>query len=189
MLMAKTANSEKKQFKGQYDKEEVLYVFRKHPVVMRRGLIYFMLAILAGTIPSFIKPEFSYLYGGLAAGFLLGLILMFPSWVYWYFSVYIITDQRFVQSTQKGFFHKKVVDIAINQIQMVNYEVKGVQETLLGFGTIMIQTFIGDLVIHDVHKPEHVQHELLGLLRERGIAVNDSAPAPVDIQSDENEEE
>lgn len=132
-----------------------------------------MLAILLGTVPSFIKPEFSYLYGGLAAGFLLGLILIFPSWIYWYFSVYIVTDQRFVQITQKGFFHKKVVDIAINQIQMVNYEVNGIQETLLGFGTIMVQTYIGDLTIHDVHKPEHIQHELLGLLRERGIALAD----------------
>jgi hypothetical protein len=182
MLMA-NKSKEKKQFRGQYDNEEVLMVFRKHPVIMRRGLILFMVAILLGTIPSFIKPEFSYLYGGLAAGFVLGLLLIFPSWVYWYFSVYIVTDQRFVQITQKGFFHKKVIDIAINQIQMVNYEISGIQETLLGFGTIMIQTYIGDLVIHDVHKPAHIQHELLGLLRERGIAINDSNP-PADINSD-----
>lgn len=182
------AKDKKRDFRGQYDNEEVLYVFRKHPVVMRKGLILFMIAILLGTIPSFIKPEFSYLYGGLAAGFLLGIILLFPSWVYWYFSVYIVTDQRFVQTTQKGLFHRKVVDIAINQIQMVNYEVKGIQETMLGFGTIMIQTFIGDLVIHDVHKPAHVQHELLGILRERGIAVSDSAPPAQEEQLDDKEE-
>lgn len=174
MLMpkAESGSKEKKLFKGQYDDEEVLMVFRKHPVVMRKGLILFMVAILLGTIPSFIKPEFSYLYGGLAIGFLLGLILIFPSWVYWYFSVYIVTDKRLVQISQKGFFHRKVVDLAINQIQMVNFEVKGIQETLLGFGTIMIQTFVGDLVIHDVHKPEHIQHELLEILRERGIAIH-----------------
>jgi uncharacterized membrane protein YdbT with pleckstrin-like domain len=112
----------------------------------------------------------------LFGGFVFSAILFFPSWMYWYFSIYIVTDQRLIQIIQKGFFHKKVVDIAINQIQMVNYEVSGIQETLLGFGTIMIQTFVGDLVINDVHKPAHIQHELLGLLRERGIAVNDSAP-------------
>lgn len=172
MPKAEQEQKEKKSFKGQYDNEEVLMVFRKHPVVMRKGLILFMFAILLGTIPSFIKPEFSYLYGGLAAGFVLGIILIFPSWIYWYFSVYIVTDRRLVQIHQKGFFHKRVVDFALNQIQMVNYEISGIQETLLGFGTIMIQTFVGDLVIHDVHKPEHIQHELLGILRERGIAIH-----------------
>lgn len=167
-----TGMSSAKAFRGQYDDEEVLYVFRKHPVIMRRGLIYFMLAILLGTIPSFIKPELSYFYGGLAAGFALGLLLIFPSWVYWYFSVYIVTDQRFIQSTQKGFFNKKVIDLALGQIQMINYEIRGVQETLLGFGTITVQTMVGNLVIHDVHKPAHVQHELLEILRSRGYATS-----------------
>lgn len=161
-----------KAFKGQYEDEEVLYVFRKHPVVMRRGLIYFMIAILLGTIPSFVKPEMSVFYAGLGGGLLLGMLLMFPSWIYWYFSVYIVTDKRFIQSTQKGFFNKKVIDLALSQIQMVNYEVKGIQETLLGFGTITVQTFVGNLVIKDVHKPPHVQHELLEILRSRGYASN-----------------
>lgn len=165
-------------FRGQYEDEEVLFVFRKHPVVMRKGLILFMVAILLGTIPSFIKPEMSYFFGGLAAGFVMGLILAFPAWIYWYFSVYIVTDQRFIQVTQKGFFNKKVIDLALNQIQMVNYEVSGVQETLLGFGTITVQTFVGNLVIHNVHKPAHVQHELLSILRERGIATTTSVTSP-----------
>ena len=168
--MANSTN--KKQFRGQYENEEVLYVFRKHPVVMRRGLIYLMIAILLGTIPSFIKPELSYFYLGVGGGFLLGLLVMFPSWIYWYFSVYIVTDQRLIQITQKGFFHKKVVDLALNQIQMVNYEISGIQETLLGFGTIMVQTVVGDLTVHDVHKPAEVQKELLQILRARGIAIH-----------------
>ena len=63
-------------FRGQYDDEEVLFMFRKHPVVMRKGLILFMLAILLGTIPSFVKPEMSYFFGGLAGGFILGILVM-----------------------------------------------------------------------------------------------------------------
>lgn len=178
MAHPKTA---KKQFRDQYDNEEVLLVFRKHPVMMRKGLIIAALGLLAVPLyvlaVSYLKPSLTPTPEGylllLLAGFVFSAILFFPSWMYWYFSVYIVTDQRFIQITQKGFFHKKVVDIAINQIQMVNYEVSGIQETLLGFGTMMIQTYIGDLVIHDVHKPAHIQHELLGLLRERGIALSD----------------
>lgn len=166
------AKNQNKQFKGQYDDEEVLYVFRKHPVVMRKGLILFMVAILLGTIPSFIKPEFSYLYGGLAAGFVLGIIVMFPSWIYWYFTVYIMTNQRFIQQVQKGFFKRSYSDIALKHVQSLNYEVYGVQETLLGFGSLMIQTYLGDIVIRDVHHPEKITNALFEILREHGAVVD-----------------
>jgi hypothetical protein len=167
------AKNQKKQFKGQYDNEEVLYVFRKHPVVMRKGLILFMVAILLGTIPSFIKPEFSYLYGGLAAGFVLGIIVMFPSWIYWYFTVYIMTDQRFIQQVQRGFFKKSYSDIALKHVQSLNYEIYGVQETLLGYGSLMIQTYLGDIIIHDVHHPEKITNSLFEILREHGAVIDD----------------
>lgn len=155
-------------FKGQYDDENVLLVFRKHPVVMRKGLILFMFAILLGTVPSFIKPELSYFYAGLGGGFLLGFLVAFPSWVYWYFSVFILTDQRFIQITQKGFFHRTVSDVGINHIQSVNFQIAGVQETLLGYGSVLFQTYLGDILIHDVHKPEDISNEVFGYLREYG---------------------
>jgi hypothetical protein len=166
-----------KYFTDQYDDEEVLLVFNKHPVVMRKGLIILMLAIAAGTLPSFVKPEMSVLGFGLLGGFLLGAILFFPSWIAWKFSVYIVTDQRLIQITQKGLFKRSVVDLALPQIQMVNYSINGFQETLLGFGTIVVQTYVGDLTIHDVHHPAKIQKELLKILRDRGIATT-SYPNP-----------
>jgi hypothetical protein len=165
-------NKAEKFFEDQLDGEELLFVFRKHPIVMRRGLILAMLAVLLGTIPSLIKPEYSYLFGGLAAGLILAGIVFLPSWITWFYSVFILTDQRFIQITQKGLWKRSVVDIGLNQIQMVNYEVAGFQETVLGFGTIMMQTFVGDLVIHDVHHPAKTQKKLLGILREKGIVAN-----------------
>lgn len=163
------AKKPKKYFDDQLDGEELLYVFKKHPVVMRKGLIYAMIAILLGTLPSLVKPEYSYLFGGLGAGFFLAAIVFMPSWISWNYSVYIVTDQRLIQLTQKGFWNKSVVDIGLNQIQMVNYDVSGLEETLLGFGTITIQTFVGDLVIHDVHHPAKTQKKILSILRERGF--------------------
>lgn len=166
-----------KLFRDQYDDEEVLYVFRKHPVVMRRGLIYCMLAILVGTIPSFITPELSYFYAGVGAGFVIGLLLMLPSWIYWYFSLFIVTDKRFVQMTQKGFFKRSFSDIGLKQIQSVNYQVVGMQETLLGFGTMVVQTYLGDIVIHDVHHPEKTSKEVSKILREHG-GIHDTMDEP-----------
>ena len=157
-----------KYFKEQFDDEEVMLVFRKHPVVMRRGLILFMLALLLGTIPALVKPQYSYFFGGLAAGFLLGFICIFPAWVRWHFSVYIMTDKRFIQQT-RSLFQVNVVDIGLEQVQMINYQIAGIQETLLNFGTIVVQTYVGDLVIRDVHKPAKIQKKMIHILRELGI--------------------
>lgn len=179
--------NDKKYFEDQLDGEELIYVFRKHPVVMRKGLIYAMIAIVLGTLPSLIKPEYIYLFGGLAGGFFLALLVMLPFWIGWYYSVYIVTDQRLIQISQKGFWNKSVVDIGLNQIQMVNYEVKGLEETLLGFGTINIQTFVGDLVIHDIHHPAITQKKLLGILREKGFLSNTMPKILQDQELDEEE--
>ena len=53
---------------------------------------------------------------------------------------------------QKGLWKHSVVDIGLDKIQTISYEINGLQETLLGFGTIVIQTYVGELVIHDVHQ-------------------------------------
>ena len=163
------AKSPDKLFADQFDDEEVLMVFRKHPVVMRVGLIIASFAILLGTIPALIKPEFSWFFGGLAGGFVLSILVFSPYWISWYYSVFIVTNQRFLQITQKGLFTRSMVGINITQIQMVNYEVAGIQETLLGFGTLVLQTYVGSLTIHEVHHPGKMQKELLQILRSQGV--------------------
>src|SRR5688572_28469493 len=112
-----------KYFEDQFDDEEVLFVFRKHPIVMRRGLVFGMLAILLGTVPSLFMPEYSVYLIGLSVGILVGFLLFLPSWIGWHFSVFIVTDQRLIQITQRGLFHRSVVDMGLSQIQMINYEV------------------------------------------------------------------
>jgi uncharacterized membrane protein YdbT with pleckstrin-like domain len=163
-----------KYFEDQFDDEEVLFVFHKHPIVMRRGLVFGLFGPLIGVLPAAVKPSlgFGYFFGGLLVGSILGLIIFFPSWLGWHFSVFIITDQRFIQITQKGLFHRSVADLGLAQIQSVNYEISGLQETLLGFGTIRMQTYVGDLAVKDVHHPAKVQKKLLSILRKEGINTN-----------------
>jgi hypothetical protein len=177
-----------KYFDDQFDDEEVLFVFRKHPVVMRKGLIFGMLGLLIGVLPAAVKPDlgFGWFFAGLGIGAVVGCLLFSPWWISWYYSVFIVTDQRLIQITQKGLFHRSVVDMRLNQIQMVNYQIAGLQETLLGFGTIMMQTFVGDLIIHDVHHPAVIQKKLLETLRNNGIVAE---PYPAVDASEEFAEE
>jgi len=157
-----------KHFKEQFDDEEVKLVFRKHPLVMRKGLILASVVLLISVIPALIKPQYNYFFGGLGIGFLAAAVVMFPFWVKWHFSVYIMTNQRFIQQT-RSLLQVNVVDISLEQIQMINYQVVGLEETLLGFGTIIVQTYAGDLVIHDVHHPAKIQKAMIHNLRELGI--------------------
>lgn len=162
-----------KYFADQFDDEEVLYVFRKHPVVMRKGLIYGLLFLVVGVLPSAIWPQigFGWFFGGLAIGVVAGAIFFMPWWITWHFSVFVITDQRFIEIIQKGLFKKRVNDIKLSQIQSVSYEISGISETLLGFGTIKLRSYIGEIVVTQVHHPAKVQKKLTELLR-------DYAPLP-----------
>jgi hypothetical protein len=79
-----------------------------------------------------------------------------------------MTSHRFIQQT-RSLLQVNVVDISLEQIQMINYQIVGLEETMLGFGTIIVQTYAGDLVIHDVHHPAKVQKKMIHVLRELGI--------------------
>lgn len=155
----------KKYFKDQYDDEEFLLMFRRHPVVMRKHLIFFCVALLVGSLPSLVNPDMMVFFVGLSLGGGIGILVLFYGWIGWYYSVFLVTNQRFIEIKQKGLFNKSVVDIALDQIQMVNYQIKGMQETLLGFGTLSVQTMVGELVISEIHKPAKVQKELSRVIR------------------------
>lgn len=175
-----------KYFDDQFDDEEVLFVFHKHPIVMRRGLVIGMVAWLLGPVYTLgltythpnNPPNLTFFGLSLVVSIVLGMILFTPSWIGWHFSVFIVTDQRFIQITQKGLFHRSVADLGLAQIQSVNYEVNGLQETLLGFGTIKMQTYVGDLTIHEVHHPAKIQKRLLSILRKEGITTNPYPASP-----------
>ena len=182
----KSADKKREQFEGQGADEEVLEMFRKHPVVMRKGLIVSALGLLAGPlyvlVVSYVRPDSVpspnvYLLL-LLASFVLAGILFFPTWMSWYFSVYLITNQRFIQVYQKGFFHKSVADTPLSQIQSVNYEISGIQETLLGFGTIIVQTYLGDIVMHEMHHPAKTSTIITDVLREQGVSSVDYPARP-----------
>jgi len=166
----------RKHFKEQFDDEETLLVFRKHPVVMRKGLILGAFGTLIGPLYTLIltyvdktnPPTIAFFFESMVASFILAMILMFPWWVRWYFSVYIMTNKRFIQQN-RSLLQVNVVDIGLDQIQMINYQIAGLEETVLRFGTIIVQTYVGDLVIKQVHHPERIQTKMVHILRDLGI--------------------
>lgn len=187
-----TAAGKPKYFDEQFEDEEVHYVFRKHPIVMRKGLIFGSLGLLVGPLYTLFltytnstnPPTMTFFYLSFLVSVAVAAVLFFPYWMSWYFSVFVLTNQRFMQVTQKGFFNRSVADVPLNVIQSINYEISGVEQTLLGFGTIVMQTYIGDSKLHYIHHPAKVQRKITEFLREEGIH-----PAPGVLRNREVEHE
>lgn len=155
-------------FEGQHEDEELLMFFRQHPIVMRKGLIAVLVLLTVGLIPALIWPTRpAYLWFGLlGAG--LGGIILFYQWIGWYYSVYYVSDQRIIQIRHKGLFTRSVVDVGLDKIQNINFQVKGVQETMFRYGTIVVQTFAGDLVMEKIHHPARIQESMVKIIKELG---------------------
>jgi len=149
-----------KDFEGQQEDEKVLFTFRRHPIAMRKGFYSLLVPFLIASLPVLIWPEnLNYLLVALG-GFGLGLLLFFYHWIGWYFSVFIVTNIRMRQVTQKGLFNRSVIDLGVNKIQNISYNVPGLTASMLGYGTIVVQTYVGDLILDRIHHPSKIYNEL-----------------------------
>lgn len=147
-------------FDGQRDGEELLFVFRRHMIAMRKGFYLLLIPFVLSAIPPLIWQNNLELFLLPIGGLVLGLTLFSYHFLMWYFTVYIVTDQRIRQITQHGFFGKDVVELRLSKIQNISYNVPGLSGELFGYGTIVIQTFVGDLVINNVEHPDKIYNKL-----------------------------
>lgn len=159
--MSKDKETEAKlDFEGQRPGEDLLFVFRRHIIAMRKGFYLLLIPFTLSAVPVLVWQDNLALLWSPVIGFGLGLILLFYHWMMWYFTVYIVTNQRIRQVTQKGFFGKDVVELRLSKIQNISYNIPGFSGEIFKFGTIVIQTFVGDLVIRNVEHPEKTYNKL-----------------------------
>ena len=64
-----------------------------------------------------------------------------------------------------------MVDLGLNKIQNISYDIPGFTGEVFGFGTIVIQTYVGDLVIDRVHHPEKIYNKLQDAIRKTDNGV------------------
>ncbi|HRQ97920.1 MAG TPA: PH domain-containing protein [Candidatus Saccharibacteria bacterium] len=147
-------------FDGQREGEELLFVFRRHILAMRKGFYSLLIPLVITALPVLIWQHNITLYWLPLAGFAIGLLLFFYHFILWYFTIYIVTNQRLRQVTQRGLFGKDVIELRLSKIQNISYNVPGFMGEVFKFGTIVIQTFVGDLVIHKVEHPDKIYNQL-----------------------------
>jgi hypothetical protein len=147
-------------FEGQRKGEEVKYIFRRHAISTIKGWLFMIFMAAVGYLPVLMWPGDSRMYWVWGVSGAVGLLGLGYSYVLWYFSFYMLTNQRLRQVRQKGIFKKTVVDLDLENILSASYGQHGMFATMFNYGTLLIQTSAGDLVLSMVSKPETVYNEL-----------------------------
>ena len=166
---------QEKAFDGQRDGEEVIKVFRRHIIAMRKGFYFLVVPLAIGAIPPLIWQNNLELFILPFAGFGIGLLFFAYHFIIWYYSVFILTNQRLRQITQKGFFGSDVVELKLSKIHNISYNVPGFSGEVFHFGTITIQTYVGDLVIQNVENPEKIYDLLQDATEAAERGINEEA--------------
>ncbi|HWH07081.1 MAG TPA: PH domain-containing protein [Candidatus Paceibacterota bacterium] len=75
-------------------------------------------------------------------------VAAFNAFTSYYLNQWIITSHRIIEINQRGFFNREVSSILLNHVQDVTSDVRGLFATLLGYGTITIQSAGADTFFH-----------------------------------------
>ena len=152
-------------FDGQREGEKVKLVFRRSLVTARRGLGFLILMTIFGIIPMLLWQQDSRMFPVFLICVGIGLLGLGYSYLLWYFSIYIVTNERIRQVSQKSLFKKTVVDLGLDKIQSISYGITTLAGGIFGYGTILIQTAAGDLTISMVSHPDKVYNKLQNIAK------------------------
>ena len=156
-------------FDGQREGEEVQFIFRRHISTTKKGVFFMIFMIAIGIVPMVLWRDNAYMFWVFLGFVIVGLIGLGYTYLLWYFSIYIVTNERIRQITQRGLFKKTTVDLGIDKIISISVNIPGLVAGILGYGTLLIQTSVGDLVISQVPKPEKIHNKLQDIAAENSV--------------------
>ncbi len=131
-------------FRNKDPEEKVILLLRRHPIT---NLGWISLTFILVILPPFISAmpfldsvPFKYVFLMTAIWYLLTFVYAFESFLDWYFSVNIITDERIFDFDFYNLTYRKVTDVNIDKIQDVTVSIAGGIGTIFNFGNVLIQT-------------------------------------------------
>lgn len=140
-------------FDGQREDEVVVKVFRRHILAMRKGFYGLLIPFAISSIPPLIWQTKLELFILPIIGLVVGIVIFLYHFMIWYYSIFILTNQRLRQVVQQGFFGSNVLEIKLSKVSSISYSIPGLSGELFGYGTLLIQTYVGDLTISLADKP------------------------------------
>ncbi len=154
--------------------ETLLAVIREHTVPYVPWMVFLFVWIVTPFF--FLFPLFR--QGPIGVGIFFALVFSgaFVAWrkyFAWQHTVFVITDQRVVDVSQRGFFDRTHAEAAYADVEDVAYRIKGLVPTIFRYGTIQVKTVgnAADLEMRHVKNPAKY-HDLLQEVRaEAAVSV------------------
>lgn len=163
-------------FESQEEGEEVLLLLRPHivtlvPAILVTIFLILVPIILSGFLAAF-NLEITFLTGG--QSFLLSVFwylvvfsYAFYRFLFWYFDIYILTDERIVDFDFRGILSKEIAFATLNHIEDISPKMRGFFGTLFDFGDVFVQTAgtTGEFHFRRVPNPDLVAQKILEQVR------------------------
>lgn len=163
---------QKLKFESQDPQEEIILLLRPHLIT---NIWWVLLTIVIIFVPLFwtelpiisLLPP-NYLFVLTLFWYALILTFVFERFLMWFFSVNIVTDERFIDVDFYGLLFKHVSVAQLENIEDVNYFQKGVMAALFNFGDVLIQTAaeMPEFVFNKVPNPEKVVKVISELIQQ-----------------------
>lgn len=164
-------------FANQESGEKIILLLRAHIITLVPALLATIFLIL---VPFLVGPLLGFLRISLLDLFNVGQLFLisvfwylvvfgfaFYKFIFWYFNVYIITNERIIDFDFRGILHKETSYAELGKIQDVSPKIIGFFGTFFHFGDVYIQTAAekAEFEFHKVARPDIVAHEILEQVR------------------------
>ncbi len=145
------------------DGEVVYFISRKHPILLWKALIVPILALLLPVLSLVLflldpLPLYLWLAG---ITFIIALGALYLRWLDWGNDYYIVTNRRVIYLEKIILLYDSRQEAPLTAVLSVNTQSDVVGRTL-GYGDVIIRTFVGNIIFRTIGFPEEVE----GLVRE-----------------------
>lgn len=173
-------------FEGQETGERVVLLLRAHLVTLAPALLLIIFLVF---VPFLAPPILSLLAVGASVltslqtflivlfWYLIVFAYAFYKFIFWYFNIYLVTNERIVDFDFRGLLHKETSYANLLQIQDITPKTIGFFGTFFHYGDIYVQTAAArpEFEFHHVPRP----NEAVGKILEERRKEEAEAPGEV----------
>jgi len=167
LFTAYAVNPKNLHFEHQEKDEKVILFLREAFITLVPA---FLLAFIMVFVPPVIFPFFIKLFsptvqipvGYIVVGTIFWYVgtfgVLFSRLLYWFFNIFILTDQRIIDIDFINLLYKDVAETQLSRVQDISYNAKGIFATMFDYGDVMIQTAgeVPNFTFESVPKPSQV---------------------------------
>jgi len=157
-------------FHGKEKGEQVVLIIRSHwivtvPYLFLAVLVFILPFLLTSLMPTFFS-NIALLISLMITSLLVSLGIIIITFVKWFYTVHIITDQRVVDLDFTSIMNHSVAEAQLEKIEDVTHKQLGVVGSVFDVGSVYIQTAgaQNEIEFSNVPRPRDIQDILFDLL-------------------------